>query len=1055
VSPSIAGDALGVRERVPYLPATAADAFMIYRFGSPGSGPRAGHQYELDDEAGELRRDGVAVAVQPKPLALLALLLRERQRVVRLDELFDALWPGVAVTPSSLTRAVSMARRAIGDTHRGATLRSVARRGYRFVGDVVELGETPRGTAGDASGLRERARPAFVGRDDALERLRKPWREALAGRGGLVLIEGPAGIGKTRLAEVFAAEAASAGGLVLVGRSRDGEGVPAFWLWAQLLRRLDAHEDGAGDLAELAAAPAELSTLLFPGAPASSASAHADLAPEQRRFLLFDAVVRTLARAARRKPLLLVLEDLQWAGSPSLRLLEHLAFEIGELPVLTLATVREEPREAAHPLERMLPRLRQQPHCEHIALRGFSRREVAALLEHAIGRPPPPDLSSELFARTEGVPLFVREAIRLLDERGELRHPERVRRWGVTLPARTLDLIRRPLEKLSPACAALIGAAAVVGRDFQGALAAAVAEIERADALDLLDEAAGAGVLEPAETPGAWRFTHALFQEAASQALPVGTRARLHLRAANEIERRHRDDPERVVAELAHHHHEALAVGDPERAFACAQRAAVRATRVLAHEQAATHWAQAVAALEHGEPVDPVRRLHALLALGDAHRLAGDRAARRSAFATAMSEAHALGRPLDRARAAIGFCDLSEWAPADEEGRHALEAVLEELPAEAGVERARILTRVAYLSVRGAPDRALPTAREAVEQARAIGDAEARQDALYTLLFLLAGPDHLQERAELAREAESVARTGGTADPTVIALLDRACDCVTTGDAEGARRWRSAAGDVAGSDPHPGRVWHLRVYDAGAALREGRFAEAERAIAEGARLGRRIEHPYARGVERGLLAQLARERGNDDEVLRIYDPTRPIRFGPVQFVHGLVGRALAATGRAAEAAAVFEDLVGTGVTDIPRNIRWYATMAEAALLCAEVGDRERAAELLALLEPLADQHAMLPLTTYCGPIARVVARLEETLGHLGRACDHFEEAHEAALAIGARPMQARTLVEHGRALARSGARRATRERLEQGARLAEELRMNGLVREARAAAEVL
>lgn len=1029
---------------------------MIYRFGSPGSGPRAGYQYELDDEAGELRRDGVAVVVQPKPLALLALLVRERHRVVRLDELFDALWPGVAVTPSSLTRAVSMARRAIGDTHRGAALRSVARRGYRFVGDVIEIGAAPPGgTAGAAAAPRDGARPAFVGRDDALERLRKPWREAIEGRGGLVLVEGPAGIGKTRLAEVFAAEAEAAGGLALVGRSRDGEGVPAFWLWAQLLRRLDAQEAGAGALTELAAAPAELSTLLFPGAPLPAETEHADLAPEQRRFLLFDAVVRTLARAARRRPLLLILEDLQWAGTPSLRLLEHLAFEIGDLPVLALATVREEPRDPAHPLDRMLPRLRQQPHCEHVALRGFSRREVAALLEHAIGRPPPPDLSSELFARTEGVPLFVREAIRLLDERGELRHPERVRRWGVTLPARALDLIRRPLEKLSPACAALIGAAAVLGRDFQGVQAAAVADTEREDALDLLDEAAGAGVLEPAETPGTWRFTHALFQEAALQGLPAGTRARLHLRAATELERRHRDDPERVVAELAHHHHEALAVGDPERAFACAQLAAERATRVLAHEQAATHWTQAVAALEHCEPADPVRRLGALLALGEAHRLAGDRAARRSVFAAAMAAAHALGRPLDRGRAAIGFCDLSEWAPADEEGRSALEAVLAELPADAGVERARILTRVAYLSVRGAPEHALPRAREAVEQARAVGDAEARQDALYTLLFLLAGPDHLAERDELAREAESVARTGGTADPTVIALLDRACDSITTGDAEGARRWRAAAGEVAGADPHLGRVWHLRVYDAGLALREGRFADAERAIAESARIGRRIEHPYARGVERALLAQLARELGNDDEVLRIFDPTRPIRFGPVQFVHGLVGRALAATGREAEATLVFDDLIGTGVADVPRNIRWYATMAEAALLCAELGDRVRAEDLLAALEPLAHQHAMLPLATYSGPIARCLARLEETLGRVGDACARFEEAYDAALAIGARPMQARTLVEHGRALARSGTRRTAREKLEAGKRLADDLGMSGVVRDADAALAAL
>lgn len=1024
---------------------------MNFRFG----------RFELDEQAGELRRDGQPVEVQPKPLALLALLIRERGRVVSADELFEALWPGVAVTPSSLTRAVSLARRAIDDTHRGETLRSVARRGYRFLGDVVEIGGAPAGAA--ASGATApapgtRAEPAFVGREAAQGALRALWSNALEGRGGLALVEGPPGIGKTRLAEVFAGEVARTGGLVLLGRSREGEGVPAFWLWAQVLRRLAANERGSEALAELAGAPVELVGLVSTSistaavAPAAAAAAQADLAPEQSRFLLYDAVTRALARAARQRPLLLVLEDLQWAGSPSLRLLEHLAFELGELPILVIATVREEARAAEHPLEHLLPRLRQQPRCERIVLRGFSRREVAALLEHAIGRPPPPDLSSELYARTEGVPLFVREAIRLLAERGELRHPERVRRWGVTLPARALDLIRRPLERLSPPCASAIGAAAVLGREFQGALAATVAGVEREPALDLLDEAASAGVIEPGETPGAWRFSHSLFQEAALQGLAAGARARLHLRAATELERRHRDDPDAVIAELAHHHHAALAIGDPERAFACAQRAAERASRLLAHEQAAVHWTQAVAALEHCEAGAPLRRLEALLALGEAHRLAGDRARRRAVFSAAMASAQALERPLERARAAIGFCDLSEWAPADEEARAELEAALAGLPAEADALRARVLTRVAYLSVRGAPERALPTARAAVAEARAVSDPLAQQDALYALLFLLAGPDHLEERDALAREAYAVACASGTADPSVIALLDLASDRIVVGDAEGARRWRAAAGEIAGREPHLGRVWHLRVYDAGLAVLEGRFDDAARSLEEFARIGRRIEHPYARGVERIVGAYLARGRGDDAGVLRIFDPTPPIRYGPRQLVQAMVGRALLALERREEAAALFEDLIGAGAAAIPRNIRWYATVAESSLLAAELGDEARAKELLELLEPLAEQHALMPLAAYCGPIARCLARLEETLGRLDRAGARYEEAAEAASDVGARPMRAHILVEHGRCLLRRGDRRAARERLAEGGRLAEAL---GMERLARAAAEAV
>jgi len=294
-----------------------------------------------------------------------------------------------------------------------------------------------------------------------------------------------------------------------------------------------------------------------------------------------------------------------------------------------------------------------------------------------------------------------------------------------------------------------------------------------------------------------------------------------------------------------------------------------------------------------------------------------------------------------------------------------------------------------------------------------------------------------------------------TAAPTVIALLDRGGDCLTAGDAECARRWRAAAGEIAGPDPHLGRVWHLRVYDASHALLEGRFDDAERDIEETTRIGRRIEHPYARGVERALRAQLARERGDDAGVLRIFDPARPIRSGPIAFVQGFVGRALAGIGREADAAVIFDDLVGPGVERIPRNIRWYATTAEAALLAAELRDTERAEALLPLLEPHAHEHAVLPLAGYCGPIARCLARLEETLGHFGRAGERYEEAVEAALAIGARPMRARALVEYGALLARRGEKRAARERLEEGERLAEALGMHGVVRQGRAAREAL
>ena len=172
---------------------------MRHRFGN----------YELDEASAELRHAGRVVEIQPKPLALLALLVRERSRVVPARELLDALWPDTQVTLASLTRAVSHARRAIGDTNRGSLIKSVSRRGYRFCGDVLELDRaSPPSEA--ASAGRDPAL-LFVGREEALGRLEDAFAAAVERRGGVALVTGRAGIGKTRLVEHFAARTARTG----------------------------------------------------------------------------------------------------------------------------------------------------------------------------------------------------------------------------------------------------------------------------------------------------------------------------------------------------------------------------------------------------------------------------------------------------------------------------------------------------------------------------------------------------------------------------------------------------------------------------------------------------------------------------------------------------------------------------------------------------------------------------------------------------------------------------------------------------------------------------
>jgi DNA-binding winged helix-turn-helix (wHTH) protein len=975
---------------------------VIYRFGA----------YELDEARGELRRDGKAVAIQPKPLALLELLLRERERVVPSDEILETLWPDTVVTPGSLNRAVSHARRAIGDTHKGRWIRSISRRGYRFSGEVSQLDPARPAAAAEA-----KERP-FVGRADALARIREAWARVAGERAGaVVLVSGPPGIGKTRLTERATQEIEASGALALVGRAREGEGVPAFWPFAQVLRRLLEQPAAADALRAVASHEPELAELLGLAAP-PAASARA---PEQSRFLLFDAVCRALLREARRRPLLLVIEDLQWAGSESLRLLEHLAHEPLDAPLLVLATVRDEPRAPGHPAERALGLLRAQDRCTEVALQPFSRAEVAALLAQVLAKPAPPELTSELFARTEGVPLFLREALRLLAERGALAEPERVPREGVVLPARALDLIRRPLERLSAAATALVSAAAVLGREFELSAAAGVAGQERPAALDCIDEAVAAGVLEAAAAGGAtaFRFTHALFQEAALAALAPGARARLHLRAAEHLERENAGDPSALLAELAHHRHRALAVGDPERACDAALRAAEQAVRRGAWEQAALHTEQAREAFELVPGCDPERRLALVLDATDAWRFANVRSRRRQSAREAFELARALGKPRELARAAIGLLDLQEWGVRDEAARAAIEEAFAAVRGTGGVEEARLVTRLAYLEVRASHENAARVARQAVALARAAGDPDALQDALYALHFSIGGPDGLAERSALAPEIEEVAAKSRSADRSLIALLDTAGDRFELGDRPGALRLREAARRVAGPRPHLLMRWHFEVYDTGVALLEGRLDEVAARADAAFSVGRRAEHPYARGCANAHRALLARERGDAAGVIEALSPALRAREGPGHWVEAVVARAELASGRPREARARFASLAARGFADVPRNLRFIATLIELAHLCAELEDVERADPLAALLSPYADHHGILPLAIcYGGPASWALAKLAAVRGMRREARALHADALAACEAIGAETTRARIAREvAGRAAA--------------------------------------
>ena len=581
-----------------------------------------------------------------------------------------------------------------------------------------------------------------------------------------------------------------------------------------------------------------------------------------------------------------------------------------------------------------------------------------------------------------------------------------------------------------------------------------VGEKNREEALDLFDEAIRSGILEESqESAATYRFSHALFQEAIYEGLTPSLRARLHRAAAKRLEQQHAGALEPVLSELAHHHHHAIAVGDPERAFDFAMGAARQAERLLAWEQAAGHYEQAVASFEHFESVDPERRVETLLALGEAHRLSGNRVRRVAAFEQAIEVARALDAPPTFARAAIGLCDVSEWsARVPDNTTQIVEEALEGVDDDVAV--ARLTTRLGYLQVR---DRVLaePFARDGFELARKSRDPVALQESIYVLLYVLAGPDYLGERAGLMTELKEAAEGCVNRDVSVIAVLDVACDGLIEGDLEKAMIHRAIAVELGGRHPSPTMRWHRSIWDAGFALLQGRFAEAEQGIHDALLLGRRIGHPFARAGFGGQICLLDRDRGREETVIeQLGASIGDSRLGATHWAAAVVARSALARGDRKRASALLESLATPSFGEIPRTIRWNGTMLEVAMLAAELESAEHARDLIDLLKTAPDQHGLLPMVIdYSGPLSRALAALSGVLGNADEAIAFYEDALESASALGARPVVARTQLEAAPLIARSGDTGRAAELLNDCMALADEIGMPSVASDAAKALE--
>lgn len=502
--------------------------------------------------------------------------------------------------------------------------------------------------------------PALFGRDHPAGVLRSEITRATDSHGGLVLVTGEAGIGKSTLVTDAAHEARRRGALVVGGSCWDSDNTPGYWPWVQVLRGLRrsataaewaaAQEASDGRLAVLLGDPVKVatggadgpgpSTLSAAGAaPGAAGSPGSDGAhggepgtetgtsppgagsqgsssqgvgpPEgAEAFGLFDAVTTALVTVSQSRPLVVVLDDLHSSDPASLRLLEFAAQHAWFERLLLIGTYRDVEVEApGHPLQQLILPLVSRA-ATTLTLTGLGRDEVGALMTVTTGREPAPQLVDEVHRRTGGNPFFVEQTARLWHSGSPVS----------TIPPGVREAVRQRLALLPEPVVALLTSAALLGREFRRQVLAVVHGSPVPHVDRLLDSAVVARVVVPRPS-GQYAFAHDLLRETLYASLDDAEARERHAAAVRALDAHGGLGDAVRPGALARHAHLAGGALERDRRIDLLLAAARDASGRLAEEEAVGHYrrALAVASGETGEPDEPGRPGD----LGDLEKSAG------------------------------------------------------------------------------------------------------------------------------------------------------------------------------------------------------------------------------------------------------------------------------------------------------------------------------------------------------------------------------------------------------------------------------------------------
>ena len=638
-------------------------------------------------------------------------------------------------------------------------------------------------------------RTPYVGRESERTEARRLLEQAIAGQGGVLLLGGEPGVGKTRLAEEILSEARQRGCLALIGRCYETEGTPPFIPWVEIVERSArivpqaAFREALGDAApEMATLVPELRRL-FPDIPPPT-----ELPPEQRRRYLFNSFLEFVERAAHVTPQVFLIDDLQWADESTLLLFQHVAQHAPQIPVLIVGTYRDVDLDVQRLFAEMLEALTRQRLAQKMALGRLSQRVVHDMLEALSGQVPPASLVKAIYAETEGNPFFTEEVFHHLLEEGRLFNDDG--RWrtdlrveGLEVPEGVRLVIGRRVKRLSDEARRVLTTAAIVGRSFDRGLLEALGDAKGETLLKALKEAETAKLVLTVSSGREvrWEFAHGLIRQTLEGGLSLPRRQRAHLRVAEALEDVHGARVDRYASDLAHHLYQAGALVDPEKTARFLTLAGNQALDAGAFDEALRQFDDALSILDQEDQ----RQIAGLrYKKGQALRSLGRWAEAIEEWKYALPVYEGLEDRSGMATVCYEMAHLLVWTARGTEAANVARRGLEVLGPEASADRCRLLASGGFglgLSAESsaeimAGDQMLS---QSITMAEALADPRAHREALLVSAhqhwFCMRRP----EQAKAAQQAADLLRSAGDLWKMAEALALYQMACVFCGRLEG------------------------------------------------------------------------------------------------------------------------------------------------------------------------------------------------------------------------------------------------------------------------------